>query len=321
MINEFKNMEFESINRGFNSTFKVNKLSLGLVVPIEHYPNSPIPSMNNHIELIKLAEDLGFSSIWLRDIPFNVPSFGDVGQMFDPFSYLGFLSAVTSKIALGVGSIILPLRHPAHIAKSAASIDVLSGGRLILGIASGDRPQEYPALNLPFENRGERFRESFEYIKNVWQEFPMFENEFGSPYGGLDMLPKPTAMKVPMLITGASQQNANWLAQNGEGWITYPRNPELQGRLIDDWRTRTEILGFKNKPVSQSLYIDLDENFTQKPQPIHLGYRLNTKQLIEHLKSLEEVGVNHVALNLRFNKTNIEKTLELLGQEVLPQFK
>ena len=313
-------VEFETINKGYNRIFKPNKLSIGLVVPIENYTSSPIPTMKNQIEIIQLVEKLGFSSIWLRDIPFNVLTFGDVGQMYDPFVYLGYLSAMTKTITLGVGSIILPLRHPAHIAKSASSVDALSNGRLILGIASGDRPQEYPALNISYENRGDSFRDSFDYIKNIWKDFPLFENEFGSPYGGIDMLPKPTAKKVPILITGASQQSPDWLAKNGDGWITYPRDPLLQSKIISRYREKAKEVGSKNKPISQSLYIDLIDNQEAKPQPIHLGYRLGTNHLVKHLKALEEAGVNHVALNLRFNQASIEKTLRKLAQEVLPEF-
>ena len=320
MSKDFKDQDFETINKAYNKIFKVNRLSIGLVVPIENYPNSAIPSMNNQLERIKLAEKLDFTAVWLRDIPFNDPSFRDVGQMFDPFTYLGFLSAHTTKIALGVGSIILPLRHPLHIAKSAASIDILSNGRLILGVASGDRPQEYPAMNIEFENRGDKFRESFEYINQVYKKFPSFENSFGNTNGSLDLLPKPTNKKVPMLITGASQQASSWLAKNTNGWITYPRNPDLQKRLISSWRVNSQEAGVLNKPVSQSLYIDLVEDLQFSPQPIHLGYRLNTKHLLEHLKALQSVGVNHVALNLRFNKANIEKTLELIARDILPEF-
>jgi alkanesulfonate monooxygenase SsuD/methylene tetrahydromethanopterin reductase-like flavin-dependent oxidoreductase (luciferase family) len=103
------------------------------------------------------------------------------------------LAGQTEQIALGVASIVLPLRHPAHVAKAAASVDVLSGGRLILGVASGDRPEEYPALNLPFENRGDRFRASFEYIQRMAEDSPTFVNPYGSPYDGMDMLPKPVS--------------------------------------------------------------------------------------------------------------------------------
>ena len=319
MKQEYKEA-FECLNNAFNLVFKNNKLSIGLVVPIENYSRTVIPSMKNHIDRILLAEELGFKAIWLRDIPFNVPSFGDVGQMYDPFSYLGYLSAKTSKIALGVGSIILPLRHPAHIAKAASSIDELSNGRLILGIASGDRPEEYPAMNIEFYNRGDKFRQSFEYITKIWKDYPMFDNEFGSPYGGLDMLPKPTNKKVPMLITGASQQSPSWLAKNGDGWITYPRPIHTQEKVVNRIRDNAKVNSMNNRPISQSLYIDLVDDENIIPQSIHLGYRLNVKDLLIHLKSLEQIGVNHVALNLRFNQADIEKTLKLIAKEILPEF-
>ena len=201
--------EFQTINQAYNSTFRPNRLSLGLVVPLESYTSGPVPTMTRHVERVQLAEELGFSAVWLRDVPFNVPSFGDAGQMLDPFVYLGFLAARTESIALGVASVVLPLRHPAHVAKAAASVDVLSGGRLILGVASGDRPEEYPALALPFADRGARFRESFAYIERMRESAPTFDNAYGSPDGGMDMLPKPVGTKLPLLITGAASRTPN----------------------------------------------------------------------------------------------------------------
>lgn len=225
---------FDSINRGYDRVFQHGRLSLGLVVPIEAYPSSPVPEMQRHVERVQLAEALGFSSVWLRDVPFNVPSFGDAGQTFDPFVYLGLLAGTTERIALGVASIILPLRHPAHVAKAAASAEVLSGGRLILGVASGDRPEEYPALGMPFPDRGARFRESFDYIQRVGEGWPVFESAFGQLRGDIEMLPKPTAGRLPLLITGGSQQDPAWLAENGDGWMLYPRPAPLQSQVIDD---------------------------------------------------------------------------------------
>jgi len=311
---------FQTINRGYNSVFRPNRLSLGLVVPIETYSKSPVPSMAHHVERVRLAEALGFSAVWLRDVPFNVPSFGDAGQTYDPFVYLGLLAGQTERIALGVASIILPLRHPAHVAKAATTADVLSGGRLILGVASGDRPEEYPALNLPFGDRGTRFRESVDYIRRMGEDKPVFDNAYGNPNGGLDMLPKPVAGKLPLLITGGSQQDPKWIAQNGDGWMTYPRNTVVQARVIHDWRSRLQALGSPDKPVMQPLYIDLAEDPKTPPRPIHLGFRLGTEHLRAYLKSLEEIGVNHVALNLRFNETDIETTLKRLANDILPDF-
>ena len=129
--------KFEKINKGFNRVFQPNELSIGVVIPIENYPHSPVPTMQNHLERAQLIEELGFKALWVRDVPFNVPSFGDAGQTYDPFTYLGYLAGQTKEIALCTGSIALPLHHPVHVVKSAATIDQLSGGRLILGVASG----------------------------------------------------------------------------------------------------------------------------------------------------------------------------------------
>lgn len=320
MLKRLDETEFETINRAYNTVFRPNRLSIGLVVPLEAYNTSPVPSMVRHVERVQLVEELGFSAVWLRDVPFNVPSFGDAGQVFDPFVYLGLLAGQTQKIALGVASIVLPLRHPAHVAKAAASVDVLSGGRLLLGVASGDRPEEYPAMALSYADRGQRFRDSIAYIQRMGENEATFDNPYGSPGGGIDMLPKPAGGKLPLLITGSSQQDPDWLAANGDGWMTYPRSADQQARVIADWRARTEMLGQRAKPAMQSLYIDVVDDPNAPAHPIHLGFRSGVNFLLAYLRSLEETGINHVALNLRFNQANIERTLQRLADDVLPDF-
>ena len=311
---------FPVLNPAYGRVFQPDRLTLGLVVPIERYATSAEPSMRRHAERVKLAEDLGFSALWLRDVPFNVPTFGDVGQMFDPFVYLGYLAAWTERIALGVASIILPVRHPAHVAKAAASADVLSGGRVLMGVASGDRPEEYPALNMNYADRGERFREAFDYIHALGSDFPSFRGEHGTLDGTIDMLPKPVASHVPMLITGGSRQDPQWVAKNGDGWITYPRDALAQTREISAYRQRSLDAGASIKPVMQSLYVDLVEDENAPPRPIHLGFCSGTAFLRSYLRDIQAAGVNHVALNLRFNQNNVERTLEHLAKDVLPEF-
>lgn len=312
--------EFPAINRGFNSVFRPQRLSVGLVVPLESYPRSPVPTMKRHIERVQLAEQLGFSAIWLRDVPFNVPSFGDAGQVFDPFVYLGLLAGRTERIALGVASIVLPVRHPAHVAKAAASADVLSDGRLILGVASGDRPEEYPALGVPFDDRADRFQASYDYIRQVQEHAPVFENTFGRLHGGADLLPKPTAGRLPLLITGSSRQSREWIARHGDGWMIYPRSHHAQAQVIRDWRAEVEAAGAGEKPVMEPLYLDLAEDPDMPPQPIHLGLRLGIRHLSDYLRTRESIGVNHVALNLRFNRSDIETTMTRLADGILPDF-
>lgn len=311
---------FPQRNTGYAATFKPGRLTIGLAAPLEGYQHEEIPTMERHLERIKLAENLGFAAIWLRDIPLNVPSFGDVGQMFDPFVYLGALAATTDRIALGVGSVILPLRHPAHVAKAAASADVLSGGRVLLGVASGDRPEEYPALNMDYETRGGRFADSIAYMRALFTDNPKFEGMHGQLNGQLDMLPKPLSGTLPMLITGGSQQSPAWGAAHGDGWMTYPRNAAQQAPMISIYRAHVAAQCDTDKPVMQSLYVDVMRKPDAPTRPIHLGFQAGTKYLLRYLRDVEALGVNHVMLNLRFNNADIEETLERLADEVLPAF-
>lgn len=311
---------FPKINRAYAATFQPGKLTLGLVAPLDAHHVNPVPSLERHIERAQLADTLGFSALWLRDVPFNVPSFGDAGQVFDPFVYLGALAGVTHNIALGVASVILPLRHPAHVAKAAASVDVLSAGRVLLGVASGDRPEEYPALNMDYPSRGARFRDSLGYIRAMSESFPQAQFDQGTLRGGADMLPKPTEGRLPLLITGGAQQDPDWVAQNGDGWMTYPRDAATQRRVVSDYRARIADRGGQNKPVMQSLYIDLLPDADAAPRPIHLGFASGTRFLRSYLSDLQSLGINHVAVNLRFNSADVEDTMKRLAEEVQPDF-
>ena len=174
--------------------------------------------------------------------------------------------------------------------------------------------------NLPFDNRGKRFRESFDYIRKVSKERPAFNNAYGSLSPRMDLIPKPTSGTLPLLITGGSQQEHSWIAQNGNGWMLYPRSVAAQTQLIRNWNSRVKAAERTAQPVMQSLYIDLIEDLDAAPQPIHLGFRSGIRHLLIHLKALEKAGMNHVALNLRFNQAKIEPTLKILADEILPHF-
>ncbi len=320
MLDKMQPADFAQINVAYNRVFRPGQLSVGLVLPLEAYAVGAEPTLRDHLEAARKAENLGFVSLWLRDVPFNVPNFGDAGQIFDPFVYLGALAAVTDRIALGTASVILPLRHPAHVAKAAASADVLSGGRLLLGVASGDRPEEYPAMKQSYDDRGVRFRDSFDYIRAVGSDYPERESAQGTLSGGIDLLPKPHGTRLPMIITGGSQQSPDWVAQNGDGWMTYPRNATAQRQVIADYRRRGKEAGQPDKPVMQSLYIDVVADHAAPPRPIHLGFQSGTDFLRSYLREIETLGVNHVALNLRFNQAPIDTTLEHLADTLLPDF-
>lgn len=313
--------EFSSINKSYNEVFKSGQMTIGVVVPIEGYPKTSVPTMKDHLKRAKLVEQLGFKALWLRDVPFHVPAFGDAGQTFDPFTYLGYLAGQTSTIALGISSIALPLHHPVHVAKSAATIDQLSEGRFILGVASGDRYEEYPGMGIDYEKRGELFRDAFTYLRKATENFPTMEaNHFGELNGTVDILPKPTAHKIPILLTGHSRQSLDWIAEHADGWMYYPRNLYMQEHNIKDWRTAAAKFHDHDQPFMQPLHIDLHPDDDFQPQPIHLGFRIGINYLIEYLHHLKELGVDHLVFNFRFNTRNIEETLTRIAKDVLPAF-
>lgn len=150
----------------YQRIFAPNQMTLGLFTPLESHRG--IPSLNPHYDLIEQVDHLGFGAIWVRDVPLYSSNFGDAGQIFDPWSYLGAIAARTQHIALGTAAIVLPLRHPLHTAKAAASIDRLSEGRLILGVATGDRPIEFPIFDINYNDRGQTFRSAVTSMREVW---------------------------------------------------------------------------------------------------------------------------------------------------------
>ena len=296
-----------------------NKLSLGLVFPIEAYQGS-IATMKNQEFLGKRAEELGFSALWFRDVPFNDPNFGDAGQLYDPWVYMAHIMNHTKRIALASGSIILPIRHPAHIAKSLQSLQALSNGRIILGIASGDRPLEYPAFNQDINHKSDLFRDAFFYLKSLLGDFPTYESKyFGKLDGRLDLLPK-SKHSTPLLVTGHSGQSLNWIAEHADGWLYYPRNFYMLEHMMNDWKSALDQTKQSWKPFMQSLYIDLVQNEDAPPSPIHLGIRTGSNYLIKYLKLLETHQVNHVILNLKYSSRPAEIVVEELGNKILPHF-
>lgn len=295
------------------------KLSFGIVFPLESYSGS-VPKMLNQESLAQKAEAHGFKALWFRDVPFHDPTFGDAGQMYDPWVYMTHIMNHTEKIILATGSIILPLRHPVHTAKSFLSLQKLSNGRIVLGIASGDRLIEYPAFNRELEQRAHLFRENFFYTKALLNSFPIHQApNYGTINGAIDLLPKYEG-KTPMLVTGHSGQKLDWIAEHADGWLYYPRNFNFLQYNLEDWHQALEEKQQEWKPFMQSLYIDLLEDKNADPKPIHLGFAAGSNYTLEHLKKLETFGVSHVIINLKFASRPIDQVIEELGEEVLSHF-
>ncbi|MEM7378081.1 MAG: TIGR03571 family LLM class oxidoreductase [Pseudomonadota bacterium] len=304
---------------GFQRTYHQGHLTLGVGVPLETY-SSPVPTMHDPVPRIRAVDSGGFAALWCRDVPLLDPSFGDGGQLYDPFVWLGYVAAHTERVALGTGSIILPLRNPIDLAKAAASVDRLTEGRLILGVASGDRPVEYGVYEVPFEPRGERFRAVLPVLRAATHRPSGWEDTHAAHSHRVELLPKSHAGDIPLIVTGHSRQPLAWIAEHGDGWLTYPRPIAQQATAFAQWQRALEDTESPWKPFSQSLYIDLCRDPDTPPSPIHLGYRLGLAALLKHLDGLRRIGVNHVAFNLRFSSEPIDWVLETLATQVVPEF-
>ncbi|XWN32366.1 MAG: LLM class oxidoreductase [Devosia sp.] len=298
---------------GFARVFAPSRLTLGLMMPAAPAKDC-VPHLRGQLEMASRADAFGFAALWSRDVPLFDPEFGDVGQVYDPWVWLGQLATVTCNIALSTAGIVVPLRHPLHTAKAAASVDAISGGRFIFGAASGDRAGEYPLFGLRHKERGNLFREHIATINDVTG--PSAES-----LGAFDLLPKPPFGRLPMLAVGRAQQTVQWIARHMDGWVTYPRDVDDQRRRIDLWHTAvsTQAQG-KFRGFAQSLFIDLTEDAHAPPIPIFLGYRLGRVALVDHLECLRTIGVQHVTLNLRDSVRPAPEVLDELGEEVLPHF-
>lgn len=311
-----------AFNGGFARMFAPGRLTLGLMFPIEAYglTSWDMPTMTGQIELAQRAEACDFAALWVRDVPLRDPHFGDVGQIYDPWVWLSYVTAHTRRIALATGSIILPLRHPIHTAKAAASIDQLSGGRLVLGIGSGDRPIEFPAFGLEHKDRGARFRDHLAFLRRALEEeFPVIDSPLGRLQGA-DVVPKPGG-RLAMLVTGGSQQALEWTAAEADGWLMYNQHPAHQRIAVERWRRLTgDAAPGLFKPFAQGLSVDLDDDPEAAPSQIHNGYRLGRNRLIELFEALEFIGVNHCFMNFKFARRPAGEILDELAAEVLPLF-
>lgn len=308
--------KFQS-HHGFARTFSEKSLTLGLIFPLEAYSGSfPIMDLEAQMKLAKEVEDLGFATLYVRDSPLYDPNFGDVGSIYDPWMFLAYVAAHTDKIALGTSSIVTTLRNPLHTAKSAASLDSISRQRFLFGAATGDRPIEFPAFKVNYDERAALFRESITVMKQVWREsFPQIQtNRVDLTHG--DVVPKPGLSDIPVLGTGYGGQSIEWLAQNTDGWLFYAQDVKGQGELIKKWQQAAG--GFK--PFAQAVSVDLSERPNEAPKPTGTGFRSGHKFLLDYLHAYQDVGVNHMMFSLKHGSRPAEEVIQELGEYVLPHF-
>lgn len=309
---------------GFQRLFQPGALTVGLILPLETHPTKPAPTMRDHVEMAQRADELGFGALWLRDVPFYDPKYGDTAHIFEAMVYIGYLAAATRRIVLGTTGIVLPTHEPMYLAKQATSLDQLSDGRLVLGLSSGDRHSDYPMLGIDFDSRGERYRDAWSVFRTLTEEsFPSFRSErFGGSNGTLDLVPKPLFGRIPSIAVGRSQQSTEWLANNLDGLLAFAPKPDSLEAVFNDWQKHVQTAVGEDafKPLGMGGYLDLSADPDEPFQRIPGGFRAGRNGLVEYLQRARAAGITHAALNPKVSRQPYAEILEELAEYVLPHF-
>jgi probable F420-dependent oxidoreductase len=187
-----------------------------------------VPSGRELADFAQTAEAVGFDSVQVGDhIQWHAP-------IIESTVLLATFAAVTTRVRIASDVVILPLRDPVLIAKTVASLDVLSGGRMIFGVGvGGDHPGEYAAMRVPLAERGARANESLEIIRGLWA------NERFS-YAGryytvqdVGIAPRPLQPSLPIWVGGTSDAALRRAARHGDGWICAFASERKFARLVE----------------------------------------------------------------------------------------
>jgi probable F420-dependent oxidoreductase len=185
--------------------------------------------------------------------------------MLDPATALAFVAAHTQRVKLATGIIILPQRNPVVLAKELASVDVLSGGRLLFGLGAGYLQPEFEAIGAPFEERGAVTSEAIEVLRALWtQASPRFEGRYWS-FSGIQAMPRPVQQPHPPILVGGHSPPAYRRAvAQGDGWYGFALDLEKAGESLEGLRDaakrveRPSQRGALEISVTPSLPLDAD---------------------------------------------------------------
>jgi len=183
------------------------------------------PDVDGILSYAERAEALGFESLWAWDhVLLGVkPAF----PILDAVSILTAITTRTRRIKLGTGVLVLPLRNPVVAAKVLASLDQISKGRLILGVAAGWYAREFDAVGVPFKRRGRIFEQYLELLLRLWTEESVTAQMDSLNLREVVLLPKPYQKPRPsVLIGGYVDAVLRRVARLGDGWLTYFYTPE-----------------------------------------------------------------------------------------------
>jgi probable F420-dependent oxidoreductase len=278
----------------------------------------PFTQARDATEFAQAAEAAGFESLWTVEhvvVPSDYGSaypYSPTGKMPgaddmpipDPLIWLSWVAAVTERIKLATGILILPQRNPVVLAKEVATLDAMSGGRLILGVGVGWLEEEFDAIGVPFAERGKRTDEYVAAMRSLWtQDKATFHGDFIS-FDDCIMRPHPAQGSVPIHIGGHTDIAARRAGRLGDGFFPGKGSIEELARSFDVARAAAVDAGRDPKAIEMTT------------GAISLG----GPSALDDLKALADIGVDRVMLPAFAFYRDPEASLARYGEEVISRF-
>lgn len=298
-------------------------MKLGICLP--HYGRSIEPS--RLIQVAARAEEVGLDSVWVTDhvvVPRDV-SLIYRDAMLDPLAVLPWLAGVTERIALGTSVIVAPYRSPLPVAKLLASVDVLSGGRLIVGVAVGWLEGEFEALGVPFRERGRRTDEAIELFRTVWtEEYPTIttdHHELTAVKASPMPLQKP---RPPILVGGSSEAALRRAARLGDGWHASSVPPSVfraSALAVGNYWKEAKREGEPQLTLRVPLLIDGIHRPAVDPALLGTRHvvRGSIANVARELRQYQTAGCDHIALEVSYSTyPAILDTIDTIAEEIRP---
>ncbi len=285
------------------------------------------------LEQAQRVEELGFDSLWISEhMLFYVPT-------FDAITVLAAFAARTQRILLGSAVLLLPLRHPTVVAKEVASLDIISNGRIILGVGvGGEFPREFVACGVPVKERGRRTDEAIEVMRRLWSESGVNHEGRFFRLEDANMQPKPVQKPGPPIwVAGRSEAAMKRAARLGDGYMPYLFSPERYRDSLEKLSAFAQQRGRDPTTIEPGMYqficvADTYEEARQRAiQDLSIRYNqpfdrivdrycvLGTPdQCAERLGQYVEAGVRHLILVPIPSSRGLDADLETYAREVVP---
>jgi probable F420-dependent oxidoreductase len=315
-------------------------MKIGIPIPNVDKPGGARPIL----EVAKLADSSGFDSVWLGD--HIVRPIGEIktsywknkpnryqGELFEPMVTAGYVAGVTQNVRIGFGVLVLPYRNPVVIAKSIASLDQLSGGRMILGVGSGYWREEFEALGIPYGDRVARYKESVQLLRDMWaSDTPSHQGKYWQVDEVL-FKPRPIQDPVPIWIGGVTEASLEYAIAVADGWHPARFRVDTLRPLVDKLHVLADLAGrdmsnftICNRPAVR--FADkVQEDDSQQLVPGHpvatpAPFVGPPDYIVEQLAAFKaELGINDLIIDLHEGDAlpDLLKAIELFAAEVRPQ--